>query len=145
MRIKKFESYGQDSYLSTEDINDLFIELIDNGFSIKIYQEYLSNIGKYFFEFKKSYADDSFGNINYGQAYGFTDLHMINKEISSCLEYLEKIKERIYKMGYTIAFEFEFNFSISSHIIVVCHMQHSKYNTDPIDEVDNIHDQNRLF
>ena len=46
------------------------------------------------------------------------------------MDIMEESKSRLESMGYTIGFEFEFNFSITSQLNIVCHMQHSKHDRD---------------
>jgi hypothetical protein len=133
MKIKKFESYMKEGYFSYQDIEELFIDIIDIGYEFEIYEKRLEKIGKYFFGLKRSYDDEFLGYVEKGHVYGFNDLEKISNVISILLDNLNSIKDRIEHSGYSIAFELEFNFSISAMIAVSCHMQYSEYDDEEYD------------
>jgi hypothetical protein len=128
--FKLFES--KEPYIDYPTIRDLFIELIDNGYEMNKYDNYLSKIGKYFFEFKKRFTEDELGFFDKDHAYGYSNLDKIKSEINSSISIIEESSNRLKDMGYTIGFEIEFNFSSGSLMCIVCHMHHSKYDDDNI-------------
>ncbi len=128
MKIKKFESYDSE-YFSYEEIKELFIELIDVGYIFKEYGN-MAQDGKYYFDLRKLFDELSLGYIEKGQVYGYNNLEKISKQISTALDTLGNIQERITKAGYSIAFELEFNFSASPGIFITCHMQSSEYDSE---------------
>lgn len=123
--FKKFES--NENYIDYDEIKYIFIELIDHGYEMGKYVENMENIGKYFFEFKKKFSDESFDYVDNEHVYGYSDLDGIKSEIEKSLLSLDDARHKLNKLGYTIAFEFEFNFAMSAMITLVCHMHHSKY------------------
>ena len=54
----------------------------------------------------------------------------IKSETNRSLSIIEEARDRLTDMGYTIAYEIEFNFSAGSLISITCHMQHSKYDRE---------------
>ena len=122
--FKTFESKVE--YLSVEDINEIFIEVLDLGYVIKFYD---ANFGKYYFDLKKE-SQKSFGWIDAGNAWGCTDLQSMSKEMTDLFLLLDDTKERLNSMGYTVGFEPEFSFAESSMFSVVCHIQHSSKDED---------------
>ena len=119
--FKTFESKVE--YLSTEDINEIFIEVFDLGYVAKFYY---STFGRFYFDLKKE-SQRSFGWIDAGNTWGCTDLQAMNKEMSDLFSTLDDIKERLNSMGYTVGFEPEFSFAESSMFSIVCHIQHSSH------------------
>lgn len=139
--FKTFESKEEYlDYLDYLTIKDLFIDLIDDGYEMITYDNDLSKIGKYFFEFRKSLSEDELGcqsfmnmQSNYierGHAYGYSNLSKIKSEVDKSISIIEESRDRLTDLGYTIGFEMEFNFSTGSLIVIVCHMQHSKYDQE---------------
>lgn len=126
--FKTFES--KESYIDYDTIRDLFIDLIDDGYEMKTYNEDYVKIGKYFFDFKKIFPEDSFNYIDNNHVYGYSDLDSIKSEIEKSLMILKESMARLNDLGYTIAFESEFNFSLTPMISLVCHMHHSKYDQE---------------
>jgi hypothetical protein len=130
MKILKFNLFeSSDGYIDDDYIKDIFIELIDNGFVYNSYND-LSNIGKYFFEFKKYFTETDLDYIDNDHVYGYSSLDEIKKQIDESFIILEESKQRLMEMGYNIAFELEFNFSGTSMMVIVCHMHHKKYDSD---------------
>jgi hypothetical protein len=146
--FKTFESKVE--YLSIEDINEIFIEVLDLGYVAKFYGGGISNntsvgtfaqlladrdgrsgakFGIYYFDLKKE-SKSSFGWIDNSYAWGCTDLLAMSKEMNDLLLILDDIKERLNSMGYTVGFEPEFSFSENSMFSIVCHMQHSSHDED---------------
>lgn len=126
--FKTFES--KESYIDYLTIKDLFIDLIDDGYEMNTYNEDFTKIGKYFFDFKKNFPEESFDYIDNNHVYGYSDLDGIKSEIEKSLMVLEESRARLSDLGYTIAFELEFNFSLSSMISLICHMHHSDYDQE---------------
>jgi hypothetical protein len=122
--FKTFESKVE--YLSVEDINEIFIEVLDLGYVAKFYD---ANFGKYYFDLKKE-SQNSFGWIDAGNAWGCTDLLSMSKEMTDIFTILDDIQERLNSMGYTVGFEPEFSFAESSMFSIVCHIQHSSKDED---------------
>jgi hypothetical protein len=122
--FKTFESKVE--YLTVEDINEIFIEVLDLGYVIKFYD---AKFGKYYFDLKKE-SERSFGWIYAGNAWGCTDLLAMSKEMIDLFSLLDDIKERLNSMGYTVGFEPEFSFAESSMFSIVCHIQHSSQDED---------------
>jgi hypothetical protein len=135
--FKTFESNVE--YLSIEDINEIFIEVLDLGYVAKFYggSHLLADrdgrsgakFGIYYFDLKKE-SKSSFGWIDNSYAWGCTDLLAMSKEMNDLLLILDDIKERLNSMGYTVGFEPEFSFSENSMFSIVCHMQHSSHDED---------------
>ena len=122
--FKTFESKVE--YLTVEDINEIFIEVLDLGYISKFYD---AKFGKYYFDLKKE-SQNSFGWIDAGNAWGCTDLLAMSKEMTNLFSLLDDIKERLNSMGYTVGFEPEFSFAESSMFSIVCHIQHSSQDED---------------
>lgn len=122
--FKTFESKVE--YLTVEDINEIFIEVLDLGYISKFYD---AKFGKYYFDLKKE-SQNSFGWINAGNTWGCTDLQAMSKEMTDLFSILDDIKERLNSMEYTVGFEPEFSFAESSMFSIVCHIQHSSQDED---------------
>ena len=122
--FKTFESKVE--YLTVEDINEIFIEVLDLGYISKFYD---AKFGKYYFDLKKE-SQNSFGGIDAGNTWGCTDLIAMSKEMTNLFSLLDDIKERLNSMGYTVGFEPEFSFAESSMFSIVCHIQHSSQDED---------------
>jgi hypothetical protein len=122
--FKTFESKVE--YLTVEDINEIFIEVLDLGYISKFYD---AKFGKYYFDLKKE-SQNSFGWIDAGNTWGCTDLLAMSKEMTNLFSLLDDIKERLNSMGYTVGFEPEFSFAESSMFSIVCHIQHSSQDED---------------
>ena len=122
--FKTFESKVE--YLTVEDINEIFIEVLDLGYISKFYD---AKFGKYYFDLKKE-SQNSFGWIDAGNTWGCTDLQAMSKEMTNLFSLLDDIKERLNSMGYTVGFEPEFSFAESSMFSIVCHIQHSSQDED---------------
>lgn len=105
--FKTFES-KEPEYLDYLTIKDLFIDLIDDGYEMNTFNENFTKIGKYFFEFKKSFPEEIFGYFDDGHAYGYSDLDGIKSEVEKSLMVLE-------------------DFSLSSMVTLICHMHHSSH------------------
>lgn len=123
--FKTFESKVE--YLTVEDINEIFIEVLDLGYANPTF--YDAKFGKYYFDLKKE-SQNSFGWIDAGNAWGCTDLQAMSKEMTNLFSLLDDIKERLNSMGYTVGFEPEFSFAESSMFSIVCHIQHSSQDED---------------
>lgn len=126
--FKTFESSNSSDYIDNSFIKDIFIELLDNEYKMESYYNNESELGKYFFEFKKELSESDLNYIEDDSLYGYTNIDIIKNEINNAFIIIEESKSRLESMGYSIAFEFEFNFTISSQISIVCHMQHSNLN-----------------
>ena len=122
--FKTFESKVEP--LTVEDINEIFIEVLDLGYISKFYD---AKFGKYYFDLKKE-SQNSFGWIDAGNTWGCTDLIAMSKEMTNLFSLLDDIKERLNSMGYTVGFEPEFSFAESSMFSIVCHIQHSSQDED---------------
>jgi hypothetical protein len=129
--FKTFES--KEEHLSVEDINEIFIEVLDLGYVAKFHnKEICSRTGIYYFDLKKE-SQRSFGWMTAGHSWGCTDMKAMSKEMSDLFSLLDDIKERLNSMGYTIGFEPEFSFAESSMFSIVCHMQHSSQDEEEDD------------
>jgi hypothetical protein len=127
MRIKNFKLFeNKQGFIDENYIKDLFIELLDNGFNYTSYN-HRNIMGKYFFEFKKYFTESELDYVDNNHVYGYSNLDKIKEEINSSIEVIKESRERLLTMGYTLAFELEFNFSTTAMITIVCHMHHKKY------------------
>jgi hypothetical protein len=112
--------------LSTDDIQDIFIDLMDEGFEYIDFDENSTwtKGREYFFEFKKNLSHHSIDTLDVG---GFGDLDTIEKNLNY-FHILRECKSRINSMGYEIGFEFETAIQNTSdnHIIIICHMKKKK-------------------
>ena len=122
MKLKKFKLFESNNYLSESDVEDIFIEIIDEGFDIKFFDT--ASHGSYFFEFRKDLEESILDPIDVGSAYGITNINEISNQINF-LKTLDDIKKRLESIGYKIGFEFEFNFGLTPMLYFVCHMQYS--------------------
>ena len=121
-KVKKFKGFeASHNYLSNDDVNDLFIEIIDDGFDIKFFDT--ASHGSYFFEFRKNLEESILDPIDVGSAYGITNISEITNQMNF-LKTIEEIKQRLESIGYKIGFEFEFNFGLGPMLYFVCHMQY---------------------
>lgn len=124
--IKSFRLFEstETSYISFDDIKDIFIDIIHKDYQINFYDVAEQKNGKYFFEFKKSPSEDRLGYFSNGSAYGYSNLSKIKEEID-VFDILDDCKHRLNSMGYIIGFEFEFNISTSVGLAIVCHLKHN--------------------
>lgn len=125
-KVKKFKLFEDNSteFLTNDDVKDYFIELLDNGYTIQFFGRVSHYNGKYFFTMRKDVPDESFGFVEDGNVYGFTDLDKIEEELN-IFKILKESKDRLEAIGYKIAFEFEFNIAISTQFNITGHMKHS--------------------
>lgn len=127
--FKIFESESESKFITITDILDIFVEITDLGFIPKLYDEQREKYGIYFIEFGKEFSDKYFGAISKGSSYGFTDLMEIKKQLD-IFDILDDAKSRLESMGYTIGFDFEFNFNCTGNMNIICHIQHSSFDQD---------------
>lgn len=133
-KVKKFKLFEDNSteFLTNDDVKDYFIELLDNGYTIQFFGRVSHYNGKYFFTMRKDVPDESFGFVEDGNVYGFTDLDKIEEELN-IFKILKEAKDRLESIGYKIAFEFEFNIAISTQFNITGHMKHIS-NTNSLDD-----------
>ncbi len=123
--FKQFNESNESTKLTKEDIEEIFIDLIDDGYLFQFYNKvsdlYPTN---YYFDFRKQYIRQFDFNLNTSK-YGCQDLDSMGKEIQKVLEVLKNAKQRLNSMGYDIGFEPEFSFSEDTLFCITCHMAHS--------------------
>ncbi len=129
MKIEKFNKFFESNhyYLSPDDIEDIFSDLVDDGFQFELYSGHRNTVDvintSYYFKVSKRYSS-KFEYLLSDDVWGCTDLKSINNEITKILNILEDIKLRLDKADYVIAFEPEFSFAEDSMIDIICHCQH---------------------
>lgn len=114
--FKQFESVT--NQLNKNDIRDLFIELIDDGFVIKFFDNH-------FFELRRDrheIPDEEYGWIDGDRAYGVTDFDAIDDQLNKVKRVVREAKERIEDSGYKIGFEMEFHFGQPALMYIAGHM-----------------------
>ncbi len=123
--FKQFNESNDSVKLTKEDIEEIFIDLIDEGYLFQFYNKvselYPTN---YYFDFRKQYIRQFDFNLNTSK-YGCQDLDSMSKEIQKILDILKNAKQRLNSMGYDIGFEPEFSFSEDTLFCITCHMSHS--------------------
>ena len=127
-KVSNFQQFNESNYstkLTKEDIEEIFIDLIDDGYLFQFYSKvsdlYPTN---YYFDFRKQYIRQFDFNLNTSK-YGCQDLDSMGNEVQKVLEVLKNAKQRLNSMGYDIGFEPEFSFSEDTLFCITCHMAHS--------------------
>jgi hypothetical protein len=127
-RIVKFKKFESQTYrLEKSDLEEIFIDLIDDDYFITLYGE--GNLdklhpGTYYFDLRKQF-NEQFDFDTKTLSYGCRDLDSMQTEIKKVFDSLKVAKDRINSMGYDIGFEPEFSFSEDTLFCIVCHMSHS--------------------
>ncbi len=130
--FKQFNESNDSVKLTKEDIEEIFIDLIDEGYLFQFYNtsawRYSANVSdlyptNYYFDFRKQYIRQFDFNLNTSK-YGCQDLDSMGKEIQKILDILKNAKQRLNSMGYDIGFEPEFAFSEDTLFCITCHMSH---------------------
>jgi hypothetical protein len=127
-RIVKFKKFESQTYrLEKSDLEEIFIDLIDDDYFITLYGE--GNLdklhpGAYYFDLRKQF-NEQFDFDTKTLSYGCRDLDSMQTEIKKVFDSLKVAKDRINSMGYDIGFEPEFSFSEDTLFCIVCHMSHS--------------------
>ena len=125
VKFKKFES--QTHQIEKSDLEEIFIDLIDDYYLLTVYGEGNLNKlhpGTYYFDLKKQFSEQ-FDFDTKTLSYGCRDLDSMQTEIKKVFDSLKVAKDRINSMGYDIGFEPEFAFSEDTLFCIVCHMSHS--------------------
>ncbi len=127
-KVSNFQQFNESNYstkLTKEDIEEIFIDLIDDGYLFQFYSKvsdlYPTN---YYFDFRKQYIRQFDFNLNTSK-YGCQDLDSMGNEVQKVLEVLKNAKQRLNSMGFDIGFEPEFSFSEDTLFCITCHMSHS--------------------
>ncbi len=127
-KVSNFQQFNESNYstkLTKEDIEEIFIDLIDDGYLFQFYSKvsdlYPTN---YYFDFRKQYIRQFDFNLNTSK-YGCQDLDSMSNEVQKVLEVLKNAKQRLNSMGFDIGFEPEFSFSEDTLFCITCHMAHS--------------------
>ncbi len=127
-KVSNFQQFNESNYstkLTKEDIEEIFIDLIDDGYLFQFYSKvsdlYPTN---YYFDFRKQYIRQFDFNLNTSK-YGCQDLDSMGNEVQKVLEVLKNAKQRLNSMGFDIGFEPEFSFSEDTLFCITCHMAHS--------------------
>ena len=122
--FKQFNESNESTKLTKDDIEEIFIDLIDDGYLFQFYSKvsdlYPTN---YYFDFRKQYIRQFDFNLNTSK-YGCQDLDSMGNEVQKVLEVLKNAKQRLNSMGYDIGFEPEFSFSEDTLFCITCHMSH---------------------
>lgn len=135
--LSNFKQFNESNlnFMSEDDVKDIFIDIIDEGFDVEFFRvdpntncEYS---GKYFFEFRKNLSNESLGYIDVGNVTGYTNLSNMKSQLD-IFDILIDIKTRLNSLGYTISFGYESSLTPTSdnHVILICNMQHSKFDSD---------------
>lgn len=128
MKIKKtYTQFIKESneYIDEKTINDIFIDLIDMDFTLKILKSNYGDKGaKYLIDLKKS-VDSKYDYIENDFSYGVSNLESMKADITKVLDSLQSAKETLMSMDYTIGYEIGFNFSDQSLFGISCHIQHN--------------------
>lgn len=125
-RLSKFKAFESNElqYLSKDDIEEIFLDLIDDGYQFNFYSKVTTLYPtSYYFDFRKKF-NESFDFNTDTLRYGCQDLDSMSKEVQKVLSLLKDVKERINSMGYDIGFEPEFSFSEDTVFCITCHMSH---------------------
>ncbi len=145
MRLSNFKQFNESDdssgIVSVDEIKDIFADLIDEGYVIKIHGHSQDNA---FFEFEKKLSSDQLGAINKNSVYGYSNINAIVDEYNK-LSILDGIKGMLNSMGYLIGFEFESDLTASSdrNIKIMCHLEYDvdwvpeELSEDDIDELDD--------
>lgn len=126
-RIVKFKKFESQTYkIEKSDLEEIFIDLIDDDYLITLYGEgSLDKLhpGTYYFDLRKQFSEQ-FDFDTKTLSYGCRDLDSMQTEIKKVFESLKVAKDRINSMGYDIGFEPEFSFSEDTLFCITCHMSH---------------------
>lgn len=144
MRLSNFKQFNESDdsgIVSVDEIKDIFADLIDEGYVIKIHTHSEDSA---FFEFEKKLSSDQIGAINKNSVYGYANINAIVTEYNK-LSILEGIKGMLNSMGYIIGFEFESDITSTSdrNIKIICHLEYDvdwvpeELSEDDIDELDD--------
>ena len=144
MRLSNFKQFNESDdsgIVSQDEIKDIFADLIDEGYVIKIHTHSEDSA---FFEFEKKLGSDYIGAMSKNSVYGYTNIDAIVAEYNK-LSILEGIKGMLNSMGYLIGFEFESDITATSDrsIKVICHLEYDvdwvpeELSEDEIDELDD--------
>lgn len=121
--FKQFNESNESTKLTKDDIEEIFIDLIDDGYLFQFYNKVSDLYPNYYFDFRKQYIRQFDFNLNTSK-YGCQDLDSMGKEIQKVLSILKDSKQRLNSMGYDIGFEPEFAFSEDTLFCITCHMSH---------------------
>lgn len=120
-KVSNFKQFNESvKFITKDDIEEIFIDLIDDGYQFNFYSEHM---GIYYFDFRKNFTEGFDFNLNTSK-YGCQDLDSMGKEIQKVLSILKDSKQRLNSMGYDIGFEPEFAFSEDTLFCITCHMSH---------------------
>lgn len=141
MRLKKtYQEFIKESneYIDYKTIEDIFIDLIDMDFTLKVVGvqdgglRILEKIGKWHIELRKTF-ESKYDYIENEHAYGVSNLEPMKVDINKVLDALQSAKETLNSMEYTVGYEIEFNFNDQSQFFISCHIQHN----DTIEDKDD--------
>lgn len=139
MKIKKtYTQFIKESneYIDEKTINDIFIDLIDMDFTLKILKSNYGDKGaKYLIDLKKT-VDSKYDYIENDFSYGVSNLESMKADITKVLDSLQSAKETLMSMDYTIGYEVGFNFSDQSLFGISCHIQHNDTIANIVDGLD---------
>lgn len=141
--LKKFKQFeSKEEFISHDDIKDIFVDIIDKGFTIEFYTDNDQREGTYFFDFKKEPSKAGLGYFDKRDAYGFSNLSKIKEEFG-VFDILEDIKHRLNSMRYTIGFEFDFCLTGigATELEIICHMQTSTLDSESEEDDENDSDE----
>ncbi len=138
--LSNFKQFNESNsnFMSEDDVKDIFIDIIDEGFDVEFFRVRSENecvySGKYFFEFRKNLSNESLGYIDVGDVDGYTNLNNMKSQLD-IFDILIDIKTRVNSLGYTISFGYESSLTSTSdnQVILICNMQHSKLDSDSLD------------
>lgn len=134
-KFKQFNESNDSIEISKQDIEEIFIEFIDNGYLFTMYGDgRLDRIypGTFYFDFRKQFSKN-FDFEDSSLSYGCKDLDSMQSEIEKVFEILKDCKHKLNSMGYKIGFEPEFTFSEDTLFCITCHMSHSDTKDDDED------------
>lgn len=135
MVVKKVSNFKQfneskDFLLSKSDIEEIFIDLVDDGYLLTIYNT-SDLLDSLYFDLRKQFIREFDVNLDPFK-YGCQDLDSIMKEISKVLDVLKTAQTRLKSMDYEIGFEPEFNFSEDSLICITCRVAHTSVKDEDV-------------
>lgn len=144
MRLNNFRQFNESSeggIVSVDEIKDIFVDLTDEGYTIKIHSHSEDSV---FFELEKRLSNEQIGLIDKNGVCGYTNINAIVSEYNK-LSILDGIKGMLNSMGYTIGFEIESNLTTTSdrNIKIVCQLEYDvnwapeELSEDEIDELDD--------
>jgi hypothetical protein len=133
-KVSNFKQFNESvsNHLTKDDIEDVFMDLIDDGYLLTVYGDgRLDKLhpGSYYFDLRRQFVQSFDFDIE-ALSYGCRDLDSMQFEVKKVFEILKDAKHKLNSMGYDIGFEPEFSFSEDTLFCIVCHLSLSKDKSD---------------